>query len=92
MGTESAELLVEEYQLAITALNAGAGGAGRRQLRSAALLEKRDRYIAARINATLEPGEMGILFLGMLHAVEPHLKPDIKVVYPRRELEEGKRA
>ena len=36
----------------------------RRQLRSAALLEKRDRYIAARINSTLQPGETGILVSG----------------------------
>ena len=83
MGTESPELLVEEYQLAIAALNSGgAGGATRRQSRSAALLEKRDRYIAARINSTLLPGETGILFLGMLHAVQPYLEQDIEIVYP----------
>jgi hypothetical protein len=87
MGTESPELLVEEYQLAITALHSGGGGdARRRELRGAALLEKRDRYIAARINSTLQPGETGILFLGMLHAVQPYLEPDIKIRYPVREL------
>ena len=44
MGTESPELLVEEYQLTLTGLGAGPGGARRRELRSAALLDKRDRY------------------------------------------------
>jgi hypothetical protein len=83
MGTESPELLVEEYQMAVTALNSGgAGGARRRQLRGAALLEKRDRYIAARINSTLQPGETGILFVGMLHTVQPYLASDIEIAYP----------
>lgn len=82
MGTESPELLVEEYQLATEALHARDGGARRRQRLSAALLERRDRYIAARINATLQPGETGILFLGMLHRVAGFLEPDIRINYP----------
>ncbi len=91
MGTEDPELLVEEYQLALTALNSGgAGGARRRELRSAALLEKRDRFIADRINSTLQPGETGILFLGMLHAVQPYLDGDIDVVYPVKDIEKVK--
>jgi hypothetical protein len=87
MGTESPQLLVEEYRMATTDLHSGgAGGAGRRQRQSAALLEKRDRYIADRINSTLQPGETGILFVGMLHAVQPYLEPDMKIVYPLQEL------
>ncbi len=83
MGTESPELLVEEYQLAIAALNSGgAGGATPPELCSTALIEKRDRFIAARINGTLQPGETGILFVGMLHAVQPYLARDIEIVYP----------
>lgn len=87
MGTESGELLVEEYRLASAALAAGgAGGPASREARQKAsrdaLLEKRDRYIAARINATLAAGETGILFLGMLHAVNRRLDPDVRVVYP----------
>ena len=87
MGTESGELLVEEYRMASAALAAGgAGGPASREARRKALrealLDKRDRYIAARINATLAAAETGILFLGMLHAVNRRLDPDVRVVYP----------
>ena len=58
MGTESPELLVEEYQLATAALGSAAASpaSGRQQL-SAALLDKRDRYIGERINSTLRGGK-----------------------------------
>ena len=62
MGTESPELLVEEYQLAAAAFAPGATartGIRQKQLRDT-LLEKRDRFIAARINGTLGAGESGI--------------------------------
>ncbi len=89
MGTESPELLVEEYQLLTSALasslarEAARAEARQKPLRDA-LLERRDRYIAGRINTTLATGETGILFLGMLHAVNRYLEPDIQVVYPLR--------
>ena len=83
MGTESAELLVEEYHLATTSLaSLPAISARRYQKASAALLEKRDRYIAHRIDTTLRAGETGILFLGMLHNVQAYLAADIEVRYP----------
>jgi hypothetical protein len=84
MGTESPELLVEEYQLAAAAFAPGATVRTRirqKQLRDT-LIEKRDRYIAARINATLGPGESGILFMGMLHQVARYLDPGIDVICP----------
>jgi hypothetical protein len=122
MGTESAELLVQEYQLARQAL-AGPGGrtdgvvtsrsgadgeqgvrrgdeakkqgppsrpvvpsptrpvAERSEL-GAVLLQRRDHFIADRINTTLGEGETGILFLGMLHSLQPLLDSDIQVIYP----------
>jgi hypothetical protein len=83
MGTESGELLVEEYHLATTSLAAlTAGGARRYQQASAALLEKRDRFISHRIDTTLQNSETGILFLGMLHNVQTYLAADIEVRYP----------
>ncbi len=87
MGTESADLLLEEYQLAQQVLNAqNLGEAERVHARqkslSQALLGKRDRYIAERINETLGEGERGILFLGMLHSLEERLARDIQVHYP----------
>jgi hypothetical protein len=89
MGTESAELLVEEYQLFRSILNA-------RDLKktpkidecrkalSESLLERRDRYVADRINTTLREGETGILFLGLLHNLEKRFDKDIKLIFPMK--------
>src|SRR3989337_601685 len=87
MGTESADLLLEEYQLVQQVLSAqDLGEAERVQARqeslSHSLLERRDRYISERINETLREGETGILFLGMLHSLEEKIAKDIQVQYP----------
>ena len=87
MGTESPDLLVEEYrqiQRLLAAQNASNGDKIRSHdaVQSRSLLRRRDRYIAARINESLQPGETGILFLGMLHSLESHLAKDIRVTYP----------
>ncbi len=88
MGTESPELLLEEYRLATTSVTSmTSAGARRHQQASAALLEKRDRDISRRIDTTLATGETGILFLGMLHNVQAYLAPDIQVLYPVPRLE-----
>jgi hypothetical protein len=87
MGTESSELLVEEYQLVKQDFASGKrevairGEARRKALRDS-LLKRRDQYIARRINDTLLAGETGLIFLGMLHSVGPWLDKDIRVVYP----------
>ncbi len=83
-GTEAPELLLEEYELAkqvLAMLGSGRGGelVSRQQLLGKQLLEKRDQYIAERIARTLQPGETALLFLGMLHAVEKRLPPEIQV-------------
>ncbi|HYN77692.1 MAG TPA: hypothetical protein VES73_07860, partial [Lamprocystis sp. (in: g-proteobacteria)] len=87
MGTESAPLLLQEYNLAKRLLSPDLeelDGSGRDAMQTHArqLLKARDRFIAARINATLAPGEVGILFLGMLHDITPWLDSDIQVAYP----------
>jgi hypothetical protein len=86
MGTESGDLLVQEYQLAKQSLTTrpprAAGLAASRRALSEALLQRRDQFIGQRINETLKSGETGILFLGMLHYLERHLQPDVKVIYP----------
>jgi hypothetical protein len=62
---------------------AGTGGDGSSMEESSEdLLWKRDRYIARRISETLQEGETGILFLGMLHSLEGMLDRDIQVLYP----------
>ena len=86
MGTESGDLLRQEYRLAQQNLTApqprSAGVAARRRALGEALLEQRDRFMARQINDTLKAGEIGILFLGMLHSLERYLPPDVKVIYP----------
>lgn len=86
MGTEEGDLLVQEYQLARQSLTTrpprAAGLAAQQQALSQALLQRRDQFIARRINETLKNGETGILFLGMLHSLERHLHPDVTVICP----------
>ena len=87
MGTESSELLVEEYQLVKEAFASGKSevatrGEARRKALGDSLLKRRDQYIARRINDTLQMGATGLLFLGMLHCLGPWLDKDIRVVYP----------
>lgn len=74
-GTESPLLLVQELK------HHRQPGAANPEA-SAQLILARDRYIAQRINDTLPPGEQGLLFIGMLHRVTPHLAPDVEVIYP----------
>lgn len=87
MGTESAELLIEEYKLTKKVLKAEDAKEAVKiealqQVASDQLLEKRDAFIAARIDATLQAGETGLLFLGMLHKSAALLPADIQVIYP----------
>ena len=87
MGTESSELLVEEYDLVkqiLTAkdiLKADERESYHNTLRNC-LLKRRDQFIADRINSTLQSGETGVLFLGMLHSLNNRLEKDIRVIYP----------
>lgn len=84
MGTESLELLLEEYESVKKVLGSGESSRkkGQQKYDSSDLLERRDKFIAQRINETLRPGEVGIIFLGMLHELESWLAKDIQVVYP----------
>jgi hypothetical protein len=95
LGTESPDLLVKEYRLVQEQIAAsdssGAATKAEHEARSRALLARRDRYIARRINESLLPGEIGLLFLGMLHSVEPHLAGDIEVRHPIRWLPHPRR-
>lgn len=81
MGTEDPQLLLQEYQF----LQGALGGKqnleqdNQQKEQSRRLLSERDRFIAGRINTTLSSGEVGLLFLGMAHSVEPLLNADILV-------------
>lgn len=93
MGTESASLLIEEYQQAKKIIQISEGDGSQessttlekqeeQEKQSKLLLKRRDNFIAARIDHTLQSGETGILFLGMLHNPVPFLPTDIRVRYP----------
>jgi hypothetical protein len=89
MGTESPDLLLEEYRLVQQVLAAkdpeeAARIEARHEARSRSLLAQRDQYIAGRINESLRAGETGLLFLGMLHSLDSRLAKDIRVSYPIR--------
>lgn len=89
IGTESPDLLKEEYghvQAVLTATSAAARGRARRAYarRAAALLAERDGYIAGRIALTLPAGGIGLLFLGQAHMVAEHLPGDIDLRSPSR--------
>ena len=43
------------------------------------LLDKRDKFIAKRINETLNPNETGILFIGAYHNIKSRLPQDIQI-------------
>ncbi len=85
MGTESGELLIEEYRRVkqILGQSDAAAKPDRTIDSGAALIQKRDRFMAERIDRTLQPGEIGILFIGMLHSVQRYLARDITVIATR---------
>lgn len=86
MGTESSDLLLEEYERVKHAMVLQNILRGERsqaiESDGASLLDRRNRFIAGRINATLHTGETGVLFLGMLHSIEDLLDKDIRVIHP----------
>ncbi len=84
VGTESPELLVQEYQAIRRVLAEGFRSDARESTVDAqpSLLEQRDRFIADRIAATLGQQQQGVLFIGMLHQVERYLPDDLPLEYP----------
>ena len=84
-GTESTELLLKEYEAVRRALAAGFRDDdedNEDQMTQTSLLAERDQFIAERIANTLQTGQTGILFIGMLHRVENYLDSGIEVAYP----------
>jgi hypothetical protein len=78
MGTESPELLLEEYQMikkAVAGNKNPKSFVGRFIFKwiSHRLLVKRDQLIARRIAETLKDGETAILFMGIQHEVDRFL-------------------
>jgi hypothetical protein len=81
MGTESPELLEQEKAFMTDMLQSN-----KRSNESARkakdLLDQRDSFIGQRINESLADEEMGLIFVGLMHNIEPHLSEDIVVIKP----------
>lgn len=87
IGTESPRLLLEEYQSLQAFFNAPSLELKRAALlkyrnNSGFLLEGRDRYIAQKINETLSEGEVGLLFMGLVHEIKKLLEKEVEVTEP----------
>lgn len=86
MGTESPELLRREYSYIARIVDATTEAQGQEARRSYAaasahLLAARDAFVARQVAETLQEGEIGVLFLGVLHQVDRLLPDDVKVEY-----------
>jgi hypothetical protein len=82
MGTEDSRLLLEEYEMQKHRLTQEAGKTAiskEQKDRMDSVLKARDSFIAERIAATLEEGEVGLLFLGALHRLDAIRSTDIRV-------------
>ena len=80
MGSEDPKLLIEERarlnnNTAVSSYDS--------------LIERRDQYIAQRIDSTLKDGEIGLLLMGALHKVIDKLPKDIQVCKSFSELKEN---
>ena len=82
VGTESPDLLIEEYELNRQLLLDRSTGVqdfeSRIQALSRDLLDRRDAFVARRIDETLAPGQIGCLFLGLMHSLEGHSRRDLR--------------
>lgn len=78
MGTEDPQLLIEEYQMQQQSKDALHSHQEKTE-EATRLLEARDRFIVKRIDETLHPGEIGLLFLGASHRLDTMKSSDIRV-------------
>jgi hypothetical protein len=85
VGTESPELLVMEYEIVRKSLlNMDDSSSPKSEMETelAALLHRRDQFIAKRIDETLQEGQSAFLFIGMLHDVAKWLPTDLTIEFP----------
>jgi len=81
-GTEDPQLLMEEYQMQkqnMESQSASDQACEERVRQAEHLLKARDAYIAKRIDATLKPGETGLVFLGASHRLDALSSTGIQV-------------
>jgi hypothetical protein len=93
-GTESPELLREEYERIQRVVQEVSGPQGQVRTGRAAeqgretdareserILIQRDAFIGRRIEESLKEGEVGVLFIGLMHRADRCLPPDVEVQY-----------
>jgi hypothetical protein len=84
IGTESPDLLVQDYELNRQLLLPQAADTSSWETevrnRSRDLLDRRAAFIARRIDETLPLGHTGCLFLGLMHSLDGRLPSDISIV------------
>jgi hypothetical protein len=81
MGTESPDLLKQEKALMTEMLQSPDRSQALTE-KAQDLLSQRDSFIGQRINESLADEEMGLIFVGLMHNIEPYLSSDIVVVKP----------
>jgi hypothetical protein len=85
-GTEDMELLIKEYDL-LNQLLMKRSGVGQQeantlyQASSRSLLVVRDQFIFNRIVGTLQPGELPLVFMGVMHRLDKMLEQAYSVAY-----------
>ena len=82
MGTEDSQLLIEEYEMQkrrLTQEGSKNATSEEQEKHMDRVLKARDSFIAERIAATLQEGEVGLLFLGALHRLDALQSTDIRV-------------
>ena len=86
IGTEDAELLIKEYNYIKELINEQDDKKMEEKAQNYKkdrdkLLVKRDKFIATQIDKTLQEGETGILFIGIIHNIDKYLPKDIEISY-----------
>lgn len=82
MGTEDPQLMIREYRRIQALVRASMEEVPESEIEELqregdAILAERDTYIAQQIEETLQEGETGIAFLGMLHRVNEKLTGEV---------------
>lgn len=81
-GTEEISLLMEERERLLEQRNTQPDSGGYDEL-----MQRRDAYIAARIDTTLQAGETGLLFIGAMHRMKEQLASGIELIEMAQALE-----
>jgi hypothetical protein len=85
-GTENMDFIMREYDLLNILLMKNSGSEQsvamtEYQVKSRELLQMRDEFILNRVKSTLQEGELGIVFMGVMHRLDKMLEKDFLISY-----------